>query len=110
MGHPSSSREDSPCEPARVDREGPHTHRCPTRSWILCKYCNELDGNLTALQGVLRATHHASASKHSIMDGIGRNISILATEADLDYNKIVDMLEIVPDEVFGMLWRAILDN
>lgn len=44
------------------------------------------------------------------MDRIGGNISILATEADLDDNKIVDVLEIVPDEVLGMLWRTILDN
>lgn len=44
------------------------------------------------------------------MDRIGGNISILATEADLDDNKIVDVLEIVPDEVLCMLWRTILDN
>jgi len=44
------------------------------------------------------------------MDRIGGNVSILPAEADLDNNKVVDVLEIVPDEILGMLRRTILDN
>jgi hypothetical protein len=43
------------------------------------------------------------------VDRIGGDVSILSAEGDLDDNKIVDMLEIVPDEFLGVLRAAILD-
>ena len=44
------------------------------------------------------------------MNGIGGDVSILPAEADLDNNKVVDVFEIVPDKILGMLRRTILDN
>ena len=44
------------------------------------------------------------------MDGIGGNICILATKADINDNKVVDVLEVVPDHFLGMLGGAILNN
>ena len=44
------------------------------------------------------------------MDGIGGNICILATKADINDNKVVDVLEVVPDHFLVMLRGAILND
>jgi hypothetical protein len=63
-----------------------------------------------ARYGHLRATHHASTSKHGIVNGVGGNISIWSAEGDLDHNKIVNVLKVIPNEFLSMFRCAILDN
>lgn len=41
---------------------------------------------------------------------IGGNVSILSAEADFNDNQVVDVLEIIPDDFFGMLRVPILDD
>lgn len=58
----------------------------------------------------LRSTHHASASEHSIVDRISRDVDIWTIERDFDNDKIVDMLQILTNLLLCMLGAAVVDD
>ena len=44
------------------------------------------------------------------MHRIGGYVSILPIESDFDHNKIVDMLQVVTNSLFGVFWIAVSDD
>lgn len=56
------------------------------------------------------ATHHASASIHCIMNGICGDKSTGIIERNLNYNKIMNMLEVVTNDFLGMLGVTIMND
>jgi hypothetical protein len=57
----------------------------------------------------VRAAHHASTSKHSIVDRVCGNVSILTLEDDLDHNEVMDMLQIISN-CFLCMSRTTVEN
>jgi hypothetical protein len=41
---------------------------------------------------------------------IGGNVSVLAVESDLDHDKIVNVLQIITDGLFGVFWTTVPDD
>lgn len=54
--------------------------------------------------------HHASTSKHCIMNRIGRDESIGTMQRDLNQYEVMDVLEIITDDFFGKVRVAIMND
>lgn len=52
----------------------------------------------------LRATHHASSGKHSIVYRVRRDVRIVTAESDLEDHQVMNVLKVIPNHflrVFG---------
>lgn len=85
---PSSWMAGPPCDFVEVCQEEQRIRHHSTRSSNLCRPCSVLISSFLFARKCdnLRATHHASSSKHCIVDRVRGNVTVLTLESDINHS------------------------
>lgn len=57
-----------------------------------------------------RATHHASTGKHGIVYRVCGYMCILTIKRNFDNDQVMNVLKVITNGLFGMLWATIQDD
>lgn len=48
--------------------------------------------------------HHAGSGEEGVVDGVERDISVAVSERHTDDHEVVDMVQVLPNTLFGDAW------